>query len=62
MQNGDFVQLVEAGVDLLFYDSRRWYSYDNVGHLLVLHSGLIQYIYITPLYQQAVECFPLLAP
>ena len=27
-------------VDLLLYD--------NVGHLLVLHSGLIQYIYITP--------------
>ena len=48
MQNGDFVPLVEAGIDLLFYYCRRCYSYDNVGHLLVLHGGLIQYIYITP--------------
>ena len=60
MQNEDFVPLVEAGIDLLFYYCRRCYS-DNVGHLLVLHSGLIQYIHhllCSPLYQQAVECSP----
>ena len=49
MQNGDFVPLVEAGIDLIFCYCRRCYS-DNVGHLLVVHSGPIQYtsIYITP--------------
>ena len=43
MQNGGFVPLVEAGIDLLFMIVDVL-VYDNVGHLLVLHSGLIQYI------------------